>query len=55
MRRIIIIQLERALMSYMFCDFKVNGVSSFDNRRQTFVDKGIVSTNTNVQILAKMV
>ncbi|MEQ5726187.1 MULTISPECIES: hypothetical protein [Providencia] len=40
-------------VAYMFCDFKVNGVSSFDNRRQTFVDEGIVSTNTNVQILAK--
>lgn len=42
-------------VAYIFCDFKVNGVSSFDNRRQTFVDEGIVSTNTNVQILAKMV
>ena len=40
-------------VAYMFCDFKVNGVLSFGNRKRTFVDKGIVSTNTNVQILAK--
>ncbi|MFY3768653.1 hypothetical protein ACOT1K_02165 [Providencia manganoxydans] len=38
---------------FMFCDFKVNDVSSFDNRRRTFADKGIVSTNTNVQVLSK--
>ncbi|MBI6188909.1 MULTISPECIES: hypothetical protein [Providencia] len=38
-------------VAYMFCDFKVNGVSSFDNRQYVFFDKGIVTTNTNVQML----
>lgn len=40
-------------VDYMFCDVKVNDVPSFDNRKHVFFDKGVIATNTNVQILAK--
>lgn len=38
---------------YLFCDVKINDVSSFDNRDEVIFEQGNIASNTNVQILSK--